>query len=158
MPISKNMPFRTLYFLKRAKTSPSKLLPARRKTSDGSGVWDFPMNRDRWWTEIDNFFTVMNNRVCDQTDLSGFFDPAGYGILGCPMFHRSARISNRLADRPAKPDLLEYSSNCSATRTARHGRNRHSSGVFTFFSFEEGSNFVQNILLNIIPISLYTAE
>ena len=38
LPISKSTPCRALYFLKRAKASPSKLLPARRKTSDRRGI------------------------------------------------------------------------------------------------------------------------
>ena len=86
------------------------------------------------------FFTVMHNRICEQTDLMEFFDPDEYGMPGCPMFHRSARI-----DQPVKPDCMENSANSSATRTARQGWNPHSSGIFTFFSFEEGSNFVQNM-------------
>ena len=90
------------------------------------------------------FFTVMHNRTCEQTNLMGFFDPAGYGRPGCPMFYRSARI-DRPADQPVNPDRMENSADSSATRTARHGLNRHSSGIFTFFSLEEGSNFVQNI-------------
>ena len=90
------------------------------------------------------FFIVMHNQACEQTDLTGFFNPAGYGMPGSPMFHRSARI-DRPADWPTKPDLVENSVNGPATRTARHGRNPLSSGIFTFFSFEEGSNFVQNI-------------
>ena len=85
----------------------------------------------------------MHKRICEQTDLTGFFDFAGYRMPGCSMFHRSARI-----DRPAKSDRMEISANSSAARTARHGRNRHSSGIFTFFSLEEGSNFVQNIRHN----------
>ena len=94
------------------------------------------------------FFTVMHNRICEQTDLMGFFYPTSYGMPGCPVFYRSARITNRPADRPAKPILVENSANSSATRTARHGRNPHSSGIYTFFSFEEGSNIVQNIRHN----------
>ena len=88
---------------------------------------------------ISQFFTDIHNLTYEQTDLMGFFDPAGYGMPDCTMFHRSARI-----DRPAS-HIVEYSANCSVARTARHRRNRHSSGIFTFFSFEEGSNFVQNI-------------
>ena len=94
-----------------------------------------------------HFSTVMHKRVCEQTELMGFFDPAGYGMLGCPMSHRSARIINRPAELPAKSDRMENLANSSVTRTARHGRNPHSSGIFTF-SFEEGSNFVQNIRHN----------
>ena len=90
------------------------------------------------------FFIVMHNRVCEQTNLTGFFDPDGNGMPDCPMFHRSARIA-RPTDPPAKAESVGNSANSSATRTARHGRNPHSSGIFTFFSFEEGSNFVQNI-------------
>ena len=93
------------------------------------------------------FYTVIHNRVCEQTDLTGFFDPDEYGMPGYPMFHRSARI-NRPADRLAKPYRVENSANSSAVRTDRHGWNRHSSGIFTFLSFEEGSNFVQNIRQN----------
>ncbi len=52
LPISKSTPCRALYFLKRAKACPSKLLPARRKTIDCCGIHDFPENRDRLWTEI----------------------------------------------------------------------------------------------------------
>ena len=89
------------------------------------------------------FFTVIHNQVCEQTGLTGFFDPDGYGMTGCSMFHRSARI-----DLPAKPHRVENSANSSTTRTTRHGRNPHSSGIFTFYSFEEGSNFVQNIRHN----------
>ncbi|RLD92670.1 MAG: hypothetical protein DRJ13_16305 [Bacteroidetes bacterium] len=63
------------------------------------------------------------------------------------MFHRSVHI-NQQADRPVKPDLVENSANSFATRTARHGRNPHNSGIFTFFSLDEGSNFVQNIRQN----------
>jgi len=153
-----------LYFLKKAKAAPSKLLPERKKTSDRSGVQNFAKNRDRFWTEIDSIFlikqdsqifTIMNNRACEQTDLTGFLiRRGGYGMPGCPMFYRSARI-DRPDDQPVKPDRMENSANSSATRSAsqclwrrhsaRHGRNRHSSGIFTFFSFEEGSNFVQNI-------------
>ena len=97
---------------------------------------------------IPRFFTDMRNRICKQTDLTGFFFRCGgYGMPGCPMFDRSARIS-RQADRPAKSDRMENLANSSVTRTARHGRNPHSSGIFTFFSFEEGSNFVQNIRHN----------
>ena len=91
------------------------------------------------------FFTAMHNRICEQTDLTGYFDLARYGMMGCLMFHRSARITNRTAYRQAKPDRMENSADSSATRTARHGWNPHSWGNFTFFSFEEGSNFVQNI-------------
>ena len=46
LPISKSPPCRALCFLKRAKASPSKLLPARRKTSDCSGIQDFVKNGD----------------------------------------------------------------------------------------------------------------
>ena len=91
------------------------------------------------------FFTDMYNQICEQTELMGFFYPAGYGMTGCPVFHRSARI-DRPADRQVKSNRGENSANGSATRTTRHGRNPHSSGIFTFFSFEEGSNFVQNIV------------
>ncbi len=87
----------------------------------------------------------MHNRACEQPDLTGFFDSDGYRIPDCPMFHRSSRIANRPADRPARSDLKGNSAYSSTTRTVRHGRNRHSSGILTFFSFEEGSNFVQNI-------------
>ena len=87
-----------------------------------------------------HFCTDMHNRNYEQTGLTGFFDPDGYGMTGCSMFHRSARI-----DLPAKPHRVENSANSSTTRTTRHGRNPHSSGIFTFYSFEEGSNFVQNI-------------
>jgi len=87
----------------------------------------------------------------------GIFDPAGYEMPGCPMFHRSAgsicRI-DRPADLPVKPDRKKNSANSSATRTARHGRNPHSSGTFTFFSLEEGSNFVQNMRPLFSAISL----
>jgi hypothetical protein len=61
----------------------------------------------------------MHNQVCEQTDLSGFFDPDEYGIPGCPMFHRSARIDRMTSH------IVEYSANCSVARTARHGRNPH---------------------------------
>jgi len=44
----------------------------------------------------------MHNRICEQTDLTGFF-----------------------------------------VRHGGYGQNPHSSGIFTFFSLEEGSNFVQ---------------
>lgn len=91
------------------------------------------------------FFTVMQNRICEQTDLPGFFDPDGYGMPVSPSFYRSCRIDNRPTDRPVKTDRVGNSANSFAARTARHGRNPHSSGIFTFFSFEEGSNFVQNI-------------
>ena len=95
----------------------------------------------------------MYNRICEQTDLMGFFvRRGGYGMPGCPVFHRFARI-DRPVEPPAKFDRVENSENGSATRSAsrslwrrhsaRHGRNSHSSGIFTFFSFEEGSNFVQ---------------
>jgi len=30
---------------------------------------------------ISQFFTVMHNRVCEYTDLTGFFDPAGNAIV-----------------------------------------------------------------------------
>jgi len=63
------------------------------------------------------FFTVMHNRVCEQTNLTGFFDPAGYGMPGCPMFHRSARI-DRPTDQPVKHNSVENSANNSTTRTA----------------------------------------
>ncbi len=46
LPISKSTPFRALCFLKRAKSGPSELLPARRKTSDRYGVQDFTKIRD----------------------------------------------------------------------------------------------------------------
>ncbi|MEA3476674.1 MAG: hypothetical protein U9R60_00715 [Bacteroidota bacterium] len=84
--------------------------------------------------------TVMHNRACEKTELSGLFDLDGYRIPCCPMFQRFDRI-----DRPVKPDRVENSANCSATRNIQHGRNLHSSGIFTFFSLEEGSNFVQKI-------------
>jgi len=51
------------------------------------------------------------------------------------MFHISARIT----DRPVKSDRVENSANSSATRIARHRRNPHSSGNFTFFSLENGN-------------------
>ncbi len=96
------------------------------------------------------FFTVLHNRICEQTNLTGFFYHTSYGMQGSPMSHRSAWIT-----RLAKPDREKKSANSSAIRFAsrypwrrhstRQGRNRHSSGIFTFFSFEEGSNFVQNI-------------
>ncbi len=92
-----------------------------------------------------HFFIVMYSQTCEQTALAGFYDPAGYGIPGCPMVYRFVQIDNRPTDRPARSDRVENSANSSATRTARHGRNRHSSGIFTFFSFKEGSNFVQNM-------------
>ncbi|MCK5138148.1 MAG: hypothetical protein KAR19_20365 [Bacteroidales bacterium] len=98
-----------------------------------------------WVMDRDSqLFTIVHKRVYEQTDLIGFFDPDGYGMPGCPMFHRSARI-DQPADRPVKPYRVENSANSSAALTTRHGRNHHSSGIFTFFSFEEGSNFVQNI-------------
>ena len=86
-----------------------------------------------------HFFTVMHSRTWEQTVLMGFFYPTSHGMPVCPMIHRSEQI-----DRPTS-HIVEYSANCSAARTARHRRNSHSSGIFTFFSFEEGSNFVQNI-------------
>jgi hypothetical protein len=95
---------------------------------------------------ISQFFSVIYKRICRQSDFIGIFDLAGYGMPGSPMFHRSARI-DRPAYGPAKPDRVENSANCFATQTARHGRNSHSSGIFTFFSFEEGSNFIQNMRL-----------
>ena len=120
------------------------------------------MNRDKLWTDIDSyffckqnaqFFIFIRNRIWEQTVLMGFVYPTSYRMPGCPMFHRSAWI-----DRPAKPQRVENSENGSVIRSAsrclwqrhstRHGRNRHSSGIFTFFSFEEGSNFVQNIRHN----------
>ena len=52
LPISKSTPCWVLYFLKRAKANPSKLLPTRRKTSDRSAIQDFAMNREMLWTEI----------------------------------------------------------------------------------------------------------
>jgi len=88
------------------------------------------------------FLTVIHNRACEPTELTGFFDPDGYGMPGCPMFNRSVHI-NRQADRPVKPDLVGNSANSFATQTVRHMRNPHGSGIFTFFSFEKGSNFVQ---------------
>jgi len=105
---------------------------------------------------IPRFFTDMRNRICKQTDLTGFFvRRGGNGMPGCQMFDRSARITSRPGNRLAKSDRVENSANSSATQSAcrslwrrhsaRHGRNPHSSGIFTFFSFEEGSNFVQNI-------------
>ncbi len=94
-------------------------------------------------------FTVVHNRICEQADLMGFFYHTSYEMPDYPMVHRSDRI-----DQPVKPDRMENSANSSATRSAsqclwrrhsaRHGRNPHSSGIFTFFSFEEGSNFAQN--------------
>ena len=64
------------------------------------------------------------------------------------MMNDPALITNLPADRPVKPDHVENSSNSSAILTARHGGHPHSSGIFTFFSFEEGSNFVQNMRPN----------
>ena len=100
------------------------------------------------------FFTFIRNRVCEPTDLTGFFDAAGNGMPGYGMFHRFALI-NRPGEQPVKYDRVENFANSCVTRSAcwslrrrhpaRHGRNHHSSGIFTFFSFEEGSNFVQNI-------------
>jgi len=55
LPISKSTPCRALYFLKRAKSNPSKLLPARRKTSDRGSIRNFALNLDRLWTAIHNF-------------------------------------------------------------------------------------------------------
>ena len=74
----------------------------------------------------------------------GIFDPSGSRMPGSPMFHRFSRI-DLPGYQPVKSDRVENSAFNSATRTARHGRNRHNSGNYTFFSFEEGSNFVQNI-------------
>ena len=146
---------RALCFLERAKAAPSKLWPARRKSSDCCGLYDFGKNRDRVMDRNSHFFIVKHNRVCDHADLTGFFDPDGYGMLRCPMFHRSARIYQP-GDQSVKPHRMENSANSSATRFAsrslwwrhparRGGQNRHSSGIFIFFSFEEGSNFVQKI-------------
>ena len=75
LPISKSTPFRVLYFLKRAKASHSKLLPARRKTSDCCGLYDFGKNRDWVMDRNSHFFIVKHNRVCDHADLTGFFNP-----------------------------------------------------------------------------------
>jgi hypothetical protein len=55
LPISKSTPCWVLYFLKRAKANPLKLLPMRRKTSDRCGIQDIAMNRNRLWIEIHNF-------------------------------------------------------------------------------------------------------
>jgi len=60
------------------------------------------------------FFTVMHNRVCEQAASTRFFDLAGYGMLGCPMFYRSARMGRqspiewriqRIISQPKPPDM-----------------------------------------------------
>jgi len=49
----------------------------------------------------------MHNLTCEQTGLMEFFDPAGYGMLSCPIFQRSARIDRDYFDKKRVPGSAE---------------------------------------------------
>jgi len=71
LPISKSTPFRALYFLKRSKSGPSKLLSARKKTNDRSDIQDFVMNQERLWTKNHSFSPLSESA---EIELTVFFD------------------------------------------------------------------------------------